>query len=80
MLEKLDRPLVWRIFFGCFFAGFGFAVGEAVQRVKDGNYSPLFHPVQAVAHAKRIVRAMRMAARGFKPLRRPVATTEQRSA
>ena len=47
---------------------------------EEGNYSPLFHPVQAVAHAKRIVRAVRMAARGFKPLRRPVATTEQRSA
>lgn len=35
MLKKLDRPIVWRILFACFFAGFGFAVGEAVQRVHD---------------------------------------------
>ncbi len=35
MLKKLDRPIVWRILFACFFAGFGFAVGEAVQRVND---------------------------------------------
>ncbi len=35
MLKKLDRPIVWRMLFACFFAGFGFAVGEAVQRVND---------------------------------------------
>jgi hypothetical protein len=35
MLKKLDRPMVWRILFACFFAGFGFAVGAAVQRVND---------------------------------------------
>ena len=35
MLKKLDHPIVLRILFACFFAGFGFAVGEAVQRVND---------------------------------------------
>jgi hypothetical protein len=35
MLTKLDHPIVWQILFACFFAGFGFAVGEAVQRVND---------------------------------------------
>ena len=35
MLKKLDRPIVWVILCSCFFAGFGFAVGEAVQRVND---------------------------------------------
>ena len=35
MPKKLDRPIVWRILFAGFFAGFGFAVGEAVQRVND---------------------------------------------
>ncbi len=35
MLKKLDHPLVWVILCNCFFAGFGFAVGEAVQRVND---------------------------------------------
>jgi len=35
MLRKLDHPIVQRILFACFFAGFGFAVGEAVQRVND---------------------------------------------
>jgi hypothetical protein len=35
MLKKLDHPIVWRISFACFFAGFGLAVGEAVQRVND---------------------------------------------
>ena len=35
MLKKLDRPVVWVILCSCFFAGFGFAVGEAVQRVND---------------------------------------------
>jgi hypothetical protein len=35
MLKKLDRPVVWRILFASFFAGFGFAVGEAVQRIND---------------------------------------------
>ncbi len=35
MLKKLDRPAVLVIVCSCFFAGFGFAVGEAVQRVND---------------------------------------------
>ena len=35
ILTKLDHPVVWQILFACFFAGFGFAVGEAVQRVND---------------------------------------------
>jgi hypothetical protein len=35
MLRKLDHPIVWFILCSCFFAGFGFAVGEAVQRVND---------------------------------------------
>jgi hypothetical protein len=35
MLKKLDHPIVWVILCSCFFAGFGFAVGEAVQRVND---------------------------------------------
>jgi hypothetical protein len=35
MLTKLDHPIVWQILFACFFTGFGFAVGEAVQRVND---------------------------------------------
>jgi hypothetical protein len=35
MLKKLDHPTVWVILCSCFFAGFGFAVGEAVQRVND---------------------------------------------
>jgi len=35
MLEKLDHPIVWVILCCCFFGGFGFAVGEAVQRVND---------------------------------------------
>ncbi len=35
MLKKLDRPVVLVIVCSCFFAGFGFAVGEAVQRVND---------------------------------------------
>jgi hypothetical protein len=35
MLKKPDRPIVWVILWSCFFAGFGFAVGEAVQRVND---------------------------------------------
>jgi hypothetical protein len=33
--KKLDRPVTWVILCSCFFAGFGFAVGEAVQRVND---------------------------------------------
>jgi hypothetical protein len=33
MLEKQGHPIVWVILFACFFGGFGFAVGEAVQRV-----------------------------------------------
>jgi hypothetical protein len=35
MLKKLDHPKMWVILCSCFFAGFGFAVGEAVQRVND---------------------------------------------
>jgi hypothetical protein len=35
MLRKLDHPKAWLILFSCFFAGFGFAVGEAVRRVND---------------------------------------------
>ena len=35
---------------------------------------------QQVASSERIIRASRMAARGLRPLRRPVATIEQRSA
>jgi hypothetical protein len=35
MLRKLDHPVVLVILCSCFFAGFGFAVGEAVQRVND---------------------------------------------
>jgi hypothetical protein len=35
MLKKLDRLIVWRTSFACFFAGYGFAVGQAVQRVND---------------------------------------------
>jgi hypothetical protein len=35
MLKKLDYPVTWVILCSCFFAGFGFAVGEAVQRVND---------------------------------------------
>jgi hypothetical protein len=31
----VDHPKAWVILFSCFFAGFGFAVGEAVQRVND---------------------------------------------
>jgi hypothetical protein len=41
MLKKLDHPIVWVILCCCFFAGFGFAVGEAVQRVNDTvGYQP----------------------------------------
>jgi hypothetical protein len=35
MLDKLDHRIVLVILCSCFFAGFGFAVGEAVQRVND---------------------------------------------
>lgn len=35
MLNKLDHRIVLVILCSCFFAGFGFAVGEAVQRVHD---------------------------------------------
>ena len=35
MLKKLDHPIALVILCSCFFAGFGFAVGEAVQRVND---------------------------------------------
>jgi hypothetical protein len=35
MLRKLDHPIALVIVCSCFFAGFGFAVGEAVQRVND---------------------------------------------
>ena len=37
MLKKLDHPILWVILCSCFFAGFGFAVGEAVQRVNDAS-------------------------------------------
>ena len=37
MLKKLDHPIAWVILWSCFFAGFGFAVGEAVQRVNDAR-------------------------------------------
>jgi 4-hydroxybenzoate polyprenyltransferase len=37
MLKKLDHPMAWVILWSCFFAGFGFAVGEAVQRVNDAR-------------------------------------------
>src|SRR5260370_25628601 len=41
MLKKLDHPIAWVILCSCFFAGFGFAVGEAVQRVNDAiGYQP----------------------------------------
>jgi energy-coupling factor transporter ATP-binding protein EcfA2 len=55
------------------------------RRTRDerqvGNCSPLFPPNdQQVAGSERIVRAARMAAKGLRPLRRPVATMEQRSA
>jgi len=43
MLKKLDRPVVWVIVCSCFFALFGFAVGEAVQRVNDAvALNPLY--------------------------------------
>jgi hypothetical protein len=35
MLKKLDHPVVWVTLCSFFFAGFGFALGEAVQRVND---------------------------------------------
>jgi hypothetical protein len=35
MLRKLDHPIVLVVLCSGFFAGFGFAVGEAVQRVND---------------------------------------------
>src|SRR5258708_30510809 len=35
MLRKLDHPVAWITLCSCFFSGFGFAVGEAVQRVND---------------------------------------------
>ncbi|SRR5258708_1680974 len=35
MLRKLDHPIALVVLCSCFFAGFGFAVGEAVQRVND---------------------------------------------
>ena len=35
MLKKLDRRVAWPILCSCFFAWFGFAVGESVQRVND---------------------------------------------
>ena len=37
MLKKLDRLIVWRTSFACFFTGYGFAVGQAVQRVNDAG-------------------------------------------
>jgi hypothetical protein len=35
MLRKLDHPTALVILCSSFFAGFGFAIGEAVQRVND---------------------------------------------
>jgi len=35
MLRKLDHPIAFVVLCSCFFAGFGFAIGEAVQRVND---------------------------------------------
>jgi hypothetical protein len=35
MLKKLEHPIVWVLLCSCFFAGFGFAVGDAVQRVNN---------------------------------------------
>ena len=43
MLKKLERPIVWRTLFACFFAGYGFAVGEAVQRVNDAGTLNAMH-------------------------------------
>ncbi|HLK81429.1 MAG TPA: hypothetical protein VKT99_08030 [Xanthobacteraceae bacterium] len=43
MLKKLDRPIVWRTLFACFFAGYGFAIGEAVQRVNDAGALDAVH-------------------------------------
>jgi len=49
MLKKLDHATVWVILCSCFFAGFGFAVGEAVQRVNDAC------SVNAVCQSKNIL-------------------------
>ncbi len=49
MLKKLDHAIVWVILCSCFFAGFGFAVGEAVQRVNDAC------SVNAVCQSKNIL-------------------------
>jgi hypothetical protein len=49
MLKKLDRPVVWVILCSCFFAGFGFAVGDAVQRVNGAV------ALDAVYHHKSII-------------------------
>jgi len=49
MLKKLDHPIVWVILCSCFFAGFGFAVGKAVQRVNDAC------SVNAVCQSKNIL-------------------------
>ncbi len=49
MARKLGRPVMWVILCSCFFAGFGFAVGEAVQRVNDAC------AVDAVCQGKNIL-------------------------
>jgi hypothetical protein len=49
MLKKLDHPIVLVTLCSCFFAGFGFAVGEAVQRVSDAC------TVDAVCQGKNIL-------------------------
>jgi hypothetical protein len=49
MLRKLDHPVVLVTLCSCFFAGFGFAVGEAVQRVNDAC------TVDAVCQGKNIL-------------------------
>jgi hypothetical protein len=49
MLRKLDHPVVLVILCSCFFAGFGFALGEAVQRVNDAC------AVDAVCQGKNIL-------------------------
>jgi len=49
MPRKLDHPVVLVILSWCFFAGFGFAIGAAVQRVNDAC------TVDAVCQGKNIL-------------------------
>jgi uncharacterized membrane protein len=46
---KLKHPIVWVLLCSCFLGGFGFAVGEAVQRVNDAC------TVDAVCQGKNIL-------------------------